>query len=157
LVQIFAPATNQWTNGTSIPTAVYSAGAGVITGPSGAKQIHVIGGQLTYYWRWPADAVDLHQVYDTETDTWTTGTHMPTPRSCFDAVVINDEIYTIGGRDREEIVGELDVYTFLTENEKYTPSGYIPEFPSWVILPLVFSITLFSIVVKRKLCARSRK
>jgi parallel beta-helix repeat protein len=27
----------------------------------------------------------------------------------------------------------------------------IPEFPSWIILPLIFTITLFSIIVKRKL------
>jgi hypothetical protein len=30
----------------------------------------------------------------------------------------------------------------------------IPEFPSWTILPLVLTVTLFSVVVKRKLCAR---
>jgi len=33
----------------------------------------------------------------------------------------------------------------------------IPEFPSWTILPLVLTITLFSIIVKRKLFARVRQ
>ena len=28
----------------------------------------------------------------------------------------------------------------------------IPEFPSWAILPLVLTVTLFSIIIKRKLC-----
>lgn len=33
----------------------------------------------------------------------------------------------------------------------------IPEFPSWTILPLVLTITLFSVVVKRKLSTRKSK
>ena len=33
----------------------------------------------------------------------------------------------------------------------------IPEFPSWTILPLILTITLFSVVVKRKLCGRNRE
>ena len=46
--------------------------------------------------------------------------------------------------------GLIDSYTIIIEEN----IDSIPEFPSWVILPLVLIITLFSVVVKRKLCAR---
>ena len=145
LVQIFDPETNQWTNGTSIPISVTSAGACTTTGVSFPKRIYVLGGATNYYFHYSHQGHDFNQVYDPETGTWTNATALPTPRNGFDAVVINDEIYIIGGSDG-------DIY--LTENEKYTPSGYIPEFPSWIILPLVLTVTLFSIIVKRKLRRR---
>jgi N-acetylneuraminic acid mutarotase len=146
LVQIFDPATNHWTNGTSIPTFVYNARACVITEPSGEKRIHVIGGQLRYSWQVipDIDGVDLHQVYDPETDTWTNATTMPTPRTGLGLATINNEIYAIGGEHNG---------TLILANEKYNPSdpsGYIPEFPTWIVLPLVLVVTLFSVVVKRK-------
>jgi Tol biopolymer transport system component len=45
------------------------------------------------------------------------------------------------------IDAEYEIYVVSFEGE-------IPEFSSWVILPLVLTITLFSIIVKRKLYAR---
>jgi N-acetylneuraminic acid mutarotase len=139
LVQIFDPATNQWTNGTSIPTFVYNARACVITEPSGKKQIHVIGGQLRYSWQVipDIDGVDLHQVYDPETDTWTNATAMPTPRTGLGLVTLYNEIYAIGGEHNG---------TLILANEKYTPSGYIPEFPSWSPV-LVGVVALMSMMV----------
>lgn len=141
LVQIFDPATNQWTNGTSIPIPVTSAGACATTGVSAPKRIYVLGGHSDYYQDLLHDK-DFNQVYDPETDTWTNATALPTPRNGFDAAVINDEIYVIGGSDRD-----ID----LTENEKYTPAGYIPEFPSWAILPLLLAVTLVAVTCKHKL------
>ena len=146
-VQIFNSVTNQWTNGTSIPTAVYNARACVITEPSGKKRIHVIGGQLTYYWynRPYVDGIDLHQVYDPETDTWTNATAMPTPRTGLGLVILYNEIYAIGGEHNG---------TLLLANEKYSssdPSGYIPEFPSWTILPLLIVATLVGVTVRNKI------
>jgi len=44
-------------------------------------------------------------------------------------------------------------YTIIVEQNLNS----IPEFPSWAILPLVLTITLFSIIVKRKLCAHKTK
>jgi len=143
LVQIFDPATNQWKNGTSIPTPVYNAKACVITEASGAKGIHVIGGELGYFWYDQGyGGINLHQVYDTETDTWTNATAMPTPRKGMGLAVIYNEIYAIGGAYNG---------TFLLANEKYTPSGYIPEFPSWIILPLVLTATTVVAIYRKRL------
>jgi N-acetylneuraminic acid mutarotase len=144
LVQIFDPKTNQWTNGTPIPTHVYNARACVITEPSGKKRIHVIGGQLIYSWHKLTyiDGVDLHQVYDPETDTWTNATAMPTPRTGLGLAVVYNQIYAIGGEHNG---------TLILANEKYTPSGYIPEFPSWPILPLVLTATTVVAIYKKRL------
>jgi len=43
-----------------------------------------------------------------------------------------------------------DIYPLMAPVDIAT----IPEFPSWAILPLVLTITLFSVIVKRKLYAR---
>jgi N-acetylneuraminic acid mutarotase len=144
LVQIFDPETNQWTNGTSIPNGVVYAGAVATTGLFAPKRIYVIGGTTTAYDRSAYyNVISLNQVYDTETDTWTTGTPMPTPRCDFGIAVVNDEIYAIGGIREEN-------YQMIV-NEKYTPAGYIPEFPSWIILPLFLITTIFVIVIKKRL------
>jgi N-acetylneuraminic acid mutarotase len=147
LVQIFDPATNQWTNGTSIPIAVSSAGACATTGVSFPKRIYVLGGADNYYYHHSQQGYDFNQVYDPETDTWTNATALPTPRKGFNAVVINDEIYAIGGSDR-------DIY--FTVNEKYTPSGYIPELPSWLLLPLILIGTIVVTFYRRKLTRSSK-
>jgi N-acetylneuraminic acid mutarotase len=140
-VQIFDPKTNQWTNGTSIPTGVISARAVATTGQFAPKRIYVIGGSLTSYPRWSSyNVIDLNQVYDPETDTWTAGTPMPTPRYLFGVAVINDEIYAIGGVSEEN---------YLVVNEKYTPIDYIPEFPSWTPLVIMLVVVLAIIIIYR--------
>jgi len=65
------------------------------------------------------------------------------PRWSLGVAVVNDELYVIGGKTEEG-------YSFSAVNEKYTPIGYVPEFPSWIILPLFFVATLVGVVVKRK-------
>ena len=144
LVQIFDPATNQWTNGTSIPTGVISARAVTTTGVFAPKRIYVIGGTTTSYPRSATyNVIDLNQVYYPEADTWTTGTPMLTPRCSFAVAVVNDEIYAIGGVKEEN-------YQMIV-NEKYTPADYIPEFPSWVVLPLVIATILMILIYKKRL------
>jgi hypothetical protein len=46
------------------------------------------------------------------------------------------------------IAGEKNGDFWLVKTDEY---GVVPEFPSWIIIPLVLTITLFSVVVKRKL------
>jgi len=150
LVQIFDPATNQWTNGTSIPTGVMSARAVTTRGVFAPKRIYVIGGTTTVYPRSAMyNVIDLNQVYDPETGTWTTGTPMLTPRCDFAVAVVNDEIYAIGGIKEEN-------YQMIV-NEKYTPAGYIPEFPSWTpLLIALVAVVAVAVVYRKKLQNRVR-
>jgi N-acetylneuraminic acid mutarotase len=113
LVQIFDPKTNQWSQGTPIPTGVACAAAVATTGTLAPKRIYVFGGELfnstASIWNIPTN---LTQVYDPETDTWSTGTPMPTARSGLAVANINDTLYAIGGENGGN---------YLAANEKYAP------------------------------------
>jgi N-acetylneuraminic acid mutarotase len=130
LNQIYDPESDNWSQGASIPTAVALAGAGATSGEMAPKRIYVIGGYPSY------DEVRLNQVYDPETDTWSSGSQMPTARHSLGVAVVNDILYAIGGGSTNLNVRQYN------ENERYTPIGYIPEFPSWTPL----QITLVAVV-----------
>jgi len=74
-------------------------------------------------------------------------TDAATSRYNFGVAVINDTFYVIGGH----------TYNFpgnfapSAANEQYTPIGYIPEFPAWIILPLFLVATLVAVICKQKL------
>jgi N-acetylneuraminic acid mutarotase len=136
--QIYNSELDTWDSGTSPPMLVFEAAAGATSGVLAPKMIYLfsgMGGQANI-------ATNLTQVYDPETDTWTTGTPIPTPRWALGVAVVNDELYAIGGRTGAD--------TFSAANERYTPADYIPEFPSWIILPFFLMATLFAVIVKRK-------
>jgi len=140
LNQIYNPETDTWGYGKEVPTAVFSAAAGATTGELAPKRIYVLGGNLG-----SNIASNLTQVYDLETDTWTTGIPMPTSRFSLGVAVVNDELYAIGGK-----TGEGDNYSAV--NEKYTPAGYIPEFSSWTpLLIMLVAVMVVAVVYKRKL------
>jgi len=136
LTQIYDPETNMWASGTSSPTLVLSSVAAATTGVLAPKRIYVLGGNYDLN-----VAMNLTQVYDPETDTWTTGTPIPTPRWSLGVAVVNDELYAIGGYDGD---------SYLAVNEKYTSLGYIPEFPSWFVLPLFLVASLVAVIVRRR-------
>lgn len=125
--RVYNPATDKWISKTPMPT--------IEEGWASAATTEEFAPIRIYLFMLSRD--ESHQVYDPETDRWTIGTPMPTLRGEFGVAVVNDELYVIGGHD--------NYYTLLAVNEKYTPIDYIPEFPSWVILPLILSV--LSVVV----------
>jgi len=137
--QVYDPETDTWTEAEPIPTGVRFAAAGATTGALAPERIYVIGGSTTQF----PDGSNLTQIYDPEKDVWITGAPMPTPRGGLLVAVVNDVLYAIGGFNTN---GD----NVLAVNEQYTPIGYIPEFPSWIILPLIFVFILVFAVVKRK-------
>ena len=140
LNQIYDPETETWSSGAPLPTGVDSAAAVATTGEMAPKRIYVIGGKQNL------DAVNLTQIYDPETDTWITGTPMPTARYGLDVAVLNDTLYAIGGRE-----GWFGA-PISAANEQYTPAGYIPEFPSWTPTLLILIVLAVAVAVyKRKL------
>jgi N-acetylneuraminic acid mutarotase len=127
--QIYDIETDTWGFGTSLPAALYDAAAGATTGVLASKRIYVLGGTSSA-------GNDLNQVYDTETDSWSAGTPMPTPRARLTVAVVDDMLYAIGGRSEGN---------WLAVNERYTSVGYISEFLSWT--PLLISLILIVVVV----------
>lgn len=138
LNQIYDPETDTWSNGAPIPNGVDFAAAGVTAGTTATKRIYVIGGRLGL------DAVNLNQVYDPETDTWVTGTAMPTARYSLGVAVIGNSLYAIGGRE--------GWYGFPTSaaNERYTPGDFTPEFPSWTTMLLVLTGLVVIVAIYRR-------
>jgi hypothetical protein len=144
LNQIYTPATDTWDFGQTIPTGLWHADSGVTTGVFAPERIYVLGG--SYY----SVAYNLTQTYDPEVDGWTTGTPMPTPRWSLSVAVVDDELYAIGGKTEED--------TYSVVNEKYTPHGYIPEFPFWTpILIMLVAVMALSVIYKRKLQSAGRR
>jgi len=140
LNQIYDPESDTWSQGASIPTVVALAGTGATSGAMAPKRIYVIGGYPSY------DEVALNQVYDPETNTWGSGSQMPTARHSLGVAVINDTLYAIGGGSTNLNVRYYD------ENERYIPIGYIPEFQSWTpLLILLVAIVAIIVIYRRRL------
>ncbi len=140
LNQIYDTENDTWSNGAPLPKGVDAAAAIATSGDYAPKRIYVIGGKQNL------DAVNFNQIYDPETDTWSTGTPMPTARYALGVAIINDVLYAIGGR--EGWVG----FPVSAANEQYTPASYIPEFPSWTPTLLVLVLLAVAVAIyKRKL------
>ena len=169
LNQIYDPETDTWTLGAPPPQPAHRAGAVVTSGVLTAKRIYVIGGEVGFM-----EATNINQVYDPQTDTWSTGASMPTARQGLGVAVVNDIIYALGGSFPANgfsttTSGDLNKpYTTLVNakvtpinflpqehcgvNEQYTPIGYIPEFPSWTILIIMLpSVTMIAVIYRRSI------
>jgi N-acetylneuraminic acid mutarotase len=115
--QVYDPVTDSWSLGASLPEIVIDAAAGATTGVLAPERIYVIGGTPSMR------AMNLTQVYDPKTGSWTLGAQMPTARSSLAVAVVNDLLYAIGG-------APYPMASFLTTNEQYTPVGYGAPDPS---------------------------
>ena len=97
-VEVYNPATDEWTKKADMPTARMGLSSGVVDG-----KIYAIGGQPAAVWIW-WNALSTVEVYDPATDKWMEKTDMPTPRTQLPcgAPVINGKIYVIGGAPNYE-------------------------------------------------------
>jgi hypothetical protein len=127
LVQIYDTKTNQWTNGTTMPTAM--GGMAACTIPSMPTLICVVGGIYLqtnpdgsgdYIW------VNWTHIYNPAIGDWFTGESMPTTRAYASIANVNGSLYVLGGQDSNE--------TWVNANEMYTPSdnASLSTLPSWV-------------------------
>lgn len=130
LTQIYEIKTGTWSYGNEIPQPMYGVSVGVTSGVLAPKRIHLLKD-------------DIHYVYDPENDFWTNSTPMLTPRSGAGVAVVNDLLYVIGGYGSRK---------YRTENEVYTPVGYIPEFPSWTPLVIMLvAVVVVAVVYRHRL------
>jgi len=149
LTQIYNTETDIWSLGSAVPSVVAGGATGITTGIMAPIRIYVFGYPVPVSVGAP---LFYTQVYNPENDSWIDGANMPTKRVGFGVAVVNDTLYTIGGHTYDTI-GFLEPSNI---NEHYTPIGYIPEFPSWAILPLFLTVTLIGIlVIKRVMRTRT--
>ena len=133
-LHIYDTETDVWSYGTELPSSVKGPAACATTGLFAPKRLHVLG-------------LDSHYIYDLDMDEWTSATLIPDSRYWLELAILNDVLYAIGGGNDGGEYG----YESVNHNAKYTPADYIPEFPSWIILPLFLVATLVAIVFKKSL------
>jgi N-acetylneuraminic acid mutarotase len=69
-----------------------SSGVAATSGVNAPLSIYVIGGETGYM-----EATNLTQIYDPQTNSWTTGASMPTARQSLGLAVVNDVFFAMGG------------------------------------------------------------
>jgi N-acetylneuraminic acid mutarotase len=126
IVQIYNPSTDTWSFGTPMPNVVWQAAAGATTGVWAPKRIYLFGGlpEKSLF------GTNITQVYNPETDSWTSGASMFTARFNFAVGVINDTIYAIGGTPFFNLQGDA-----IAATELYIPFGYQGPIPPYWVAP----------------------
>ena len=113
-VEMYDPQTDMWVKKQDMLTPRIDFGTGVVAG-----KIYAIGGRVHWRDRKPGSPgrIDLVEVYDPASDTWTKRAKMPTKRDGFGTVVVNDQIYAIGGTGWPQVgnhggpyLGTIEVY-----------------------------------------------
>ncbi|WP_375583172.1 Kelch repeat-containing protein [Cyclobacterium xiamenense] len=113
-VYIYDPATDTWSKSHEIPEARRRGAAGVAVY---RDKFYLLGGAQDGHW---ADNRDYLDEYDPKTGEWKSLPPMPRVRDHFQAVVLDDRLYAVGGRRSfakeghgfELTYEEVDVYDF---------------------------------------------
>ena len=108
-VEVYDTQNNSWQRLTDMPTPRLSSEAAVVDG-----KIYVVGG---FSWI-GIPGVDIKmlnvvEVYDPQTDTWSRKQDMPTPRRYFGTGVVAGKIYAIGGEnvfEEPQRLNQMEVY-----------------------------------------------
>ena len=111
---IYDTVNDSWAQASSAPTVVTLGGAAATTGTAAPKRVYVFGLATEFY-----PPFSVNEIYDPQSDTWTTGMPTPENRSDFSVAVANDQFYAIGG-----YLYAPRTLTLTNLNERYTPMGY---------------------------------
>ena len=153
LNQIYHVENDSWSYGAPPPSPTVLASAGATTGVFAPERIYVFGADADLpYWQLTLRNFTT-QSYDPKTNNWKACASMPTGRFDAGVAVVNDMLFVIGGFTTEYCTDSFTLnpsITYSAVNEQYTPIGYIPEFPSSIVLPLFFVATLVGVAIKRK-------
>jgi N-acetylneuraminic acid mutarotase len=109
--EAYNPATDTWSQKTSMPTSREGFGVAVYQ-----NKIYCIGGRSLL--KTGSNTTNGNEVYDTETDSWQTKTPMPTARSSIQANVVDGKFYLIGGWNASSILhasAKVEIYDPVTD------------------------------------------
>jgi hypothetical protein len=109
-IQIYDTITDSWSLGSFPLTVQSNADAVTVLDEQKREIVIIIGGgeQQTYS--------DLVQIYDPQNDVRGFGSPMPTPRRGLAVVVVNNQIFSLGGATYGDPLGLI-----IPTNERYTP------------------------------------
>jgi hypothetical protein len=161
LIQIFDIQTNRWTQ-TFAPNVITSSACCSTTQTTGPQRIYIISAGTT-------------QIYQPENNQWTSGTLIPSRSSPELLLNINEKLYALGGiggnlmyapmgLTQESWISETSMQ-FISAQPNQTledspspttdassfPLASVPEFPAWLLLPVVLATVAATIIVRRKL------
>lgn len=107
-VEVYDPVSDNWELRSDIPTSRSSAAAAVFK-----NRCYVIGGANSGGPLSPP-ALSAVEIYDPETDTWTSGAPLPEPRGTAGSAVVKGKIYLVGGSKNiwwaVEQTAAIDIY-----------------------------------------------
>jgi len=96
VTEVYDPVTDTWATKTPVPTPVYSYASAVVD-----DKIYVIGGLTQTANNTLQSRIDLNQIYDPKTDTWSLGTPIPNANGASAGATTSTmapkRIYVIGG------------------------------------------------------------
>ncbi len=141
LTQIYDPQTDNWSLGT--PPPEFGTGIAVATvGIMAPERIYVFAGWNSMF------GGGTTEIYNPESNTWTSGADIPTGRTDFGVADIDDTLYVIGGT--------VEVFPFpfddpgpenanpTSVNEQYTPAGFGTPDPKYLLETTPPKISLLS-------------
>ncbi len=115
-ILIYDPLADQWIEGPMMPQGRLRASAGVVVYEN---KIYIVNGiQNGHSSGW----VNWFDVFDPITNTWEQLPNSPRTRDHFHAIIDNNKLYVVGGRNTGQsttqtpTIGEVDVYDFQTES-----------------------------------------
>ena len=124
-VYIFDPVAGAWIVGPAIPADRRRGSAGVAVYNN---KFYIVGG-LSGGHDGSGTAFSYFDEYDPTTNTWTVLPDAPRPRDHFHAVVVEDKLYAVGGRESgvagffNNTIAEVDVYDFSTGTWSTLPAA----------------------------------
>ncbi|WGM88812.1 MAG: hypothetical protein NUK63_07775 [Candidatus Bathyarchaeum tardum] len=131
--QIYNVKNDVWIFGKNLPIELNQPNIVATTGKFAPRRIYVVGGFTGF-----VDPTDTTYVYNPEEDDWNLGASMGVSRYNIHLIVVDDILYAVGGA-----IGFLVKPVSVTATvEKYIPSGYIPEFPSGILLVVGVSVVV---------------
>ena len=120
--QIYDTYYDSWQIGASAPLPIIMGNAITTSGPDGLRRIFVFAANMMPWLNSTRKELTT-QCYNPETDSWTTGTSVPTCRYYAAVANINETIYVMGGFTTPLTNGQVS-YVDCTVNEQYTPFDF---------------------------------
>jgi N-acetylneuraminic acid mutarotase len=139
LTQIYDTYYDSWHIGAPAPLPIIMGNAITTIGADGLKRIYVFAAN-TMPWLNSTRKELTTQCYNPETDSWTTGTSVPTCRYHAAVANINESIYVIGGFTTPFTRGQVS-YVDCTANEQYTP--FVFASPTVSVQSSTYNFSLF--------------
>ena len=117
-VEVYDPATNEWTTRAPLPVGLHHAAAVVAE-----NRLYVIGGYRQAFLALWHPVATVH-MYDPDKNAWTERSPMPTPRGALAVAESGGKFYAIGGYDGATNRAEVEVYD--PANDAWTVRSPLP-------------------------------